>query len=103
MVKVQELELFHPDHFMPVETSSVRSYPSSLIDGVNGFSGSEFIVKTSRSSGSTEVTGLYPDSAQEWHLEEMGMGPSQWVCKCENLPLKGNKKVPAVTAPQQLH
>jgi len=78
------LEVFHPGHFMTLETSSVLSYPGSLTNNVNGSSKSEFTVKTSQSSGSTEVTGPCPASAQEWNLEEMGMGPSQWVCKCEN-------------------
>lgn len=84
MAKVQELEVSHSDLFMPVETSSIRSYPSCLTDDVDGSPGSEFVVKTSQSSGSTEVAGPCSASAQEWHLEEMGMGLSQWVCKREN-------------------
>lgn len=39
MVKMQELEVFNPDHFVPVETSNIRSYPSSMTDDVNGSSG----------------------------------------------------------------
>lgn len=85
MAKVQELEASHSDLFMPVETSSIRSYPSCQTDDdVDGSPGSEFMVKTSRSSGSTEVAGPCSASAQEGHLEEMGMGPSQQVCKREN-------------------
>lgn len=37
--------------------------------------GSSLTVKTSWCSGSTEVTGPCPASAQEWHLEEMRMRP----------------------------